>query len=114
MLSINTFSQALVRDVWRADHALRAASRTAASLVFRGLHPVARSLSMASGIARTPPAHPRPLPAPPVHRYSTADRPISSQTASARERKVTAASLPRLNTETGPSAAPTPAAMPRA
>src|SRR5437773_12239678 len=109
MLSINTFSQALVRDVWRADHALRAASRTAASLFFRGLHPVARSLSMARCIPQTSPAHPRPITAPTVQRYSTPDRPTTTQMASAHERTEIASSHLGSITELLTSAARPPA-----
>src|SRR2546421_11694370 len=93
--AINTLSQRRRFGFRTAADASFAAARTEASLVFRGLHPFALMRSMAIGITRAYPAHPRPPPAPPVHRYSTAVRPSPSQIASAREPTAIGASAPR-------------------
>src|SRR6267143_3427798 len=110
--AINTLSQGRVFRLWTEADASFAAARTAASLVFRGLHHFALSRSIASCITRTSPAQPRPPPAPPVHLYSTSARPSSSQIASAKKRTVIASSLPRLYTDTGSSAARPPVEIP--
>src|SRR3989440_10151820 len=110
--AINTLSQERGFGFRTEADASFAAARTAASLVFRGLHPFALMRLIASCITRTSPAQPRPPPAPPVHRYSTPVRPSSSQIASARECTVIVSSLPRLYTDTDSSAARTPVEIP--
>src|SRR2546426_1604548 len=92
--------------------ASRAAARTACSLVFLGRHPSPFSLSTASCIVRTSPVHPRPPPAPPVHKYSTPSRPSSWQIASAIVRTVIASSLPTLYTENGADVPRSPVRIP--
>src|SRR3989304_5593604 len=96
----------------RRSQSSLAARRTAASLDIVGRHPVRSRRSRAKAIVRTSPDHPRPIPEPPVHAYTTLPKPSSPQIASAIARTEIASPLPRLPTAHGAPAAAPPARIP--